>query len=915
MLDITHARWSAIRKRWFDMLILGVLAALIWLGAERVVHPMALAAILYLEHTWQFAPIVIVLAGILTVTISCGWKRWAALLGLRHFWTYPPLLVSVGTALLIHALFAQLGATNSAGQVSRNILISAYNHPVLALVAILLLIATTVFFPFKNLRRRRAGAMFSVPTHPSPSIEALGNADGNKLVKWFLDDNEPSSWDQDYFGHSLVASRIADRLLASSHIVCPAVAVVGPQGSGKSTIGKFVELQLAGRPDWCVVRMSLWPFESCEAAVEAILGAIIKNVGDHVSILGLRGLPQQYLAAIESLGGLVSTLTALVRPKSQPLDILNTVSDTLVAIDLHLVLWIEDLDRFCGGRENERRADNIAPLHSLLHQLQHVAYIAVVISDTTLESAIDIGKLARYIERPPRISTALAWRLLCNFRDYCLGGNPHAIIDPRSPEVIGEFSFPKTAMQLEFRLVASSSPTDDPSPVVALAMLFSNPRHMKHALRVAYESWTALCGEFDFDDLLILSALRTVQPTIFSYIEASSTVLQDGFSSIRDRIHETKAAEHPTLIKLRELIDLSPEMTIRRALTSLLGELFPATRQGDPDANWRIYDQKPQGVASRRHGDYFTRYLTLTCPPARTSDQETLCAMKRWDGNEDSDLVARAMDEESSERVRALGFYLKPKGKTRLLREVARALANTEARAWLDGLRSPSITMLWNMMLVWPPPHDELQGVLTELLDLLVRHNLPLVYSLVDAFTSTTPHTRLLSPDATRDIKRALITYLQRDFPSGRGRALDRALRGASPRLMWNLARLVVSEPPIPGPDWNRFNGWDDFGKVVLEAATINPTSWIPQLLPFICAIEGPRAEIDQSGPEGPSRRLFYDAVFAEGQARAVFDFDLLMQLIAVTDIDIGGDEILAPARDSAKAAAMLYMSKTVSKP
>jgi hypothetical protein len=39
------------------------------------------------------------------------------------------------------------------------------------------------------------------------------------------------------------------------------------------------------------------------------------------------------------------------------------------------------------------------------------------------------------------------------------------------------------------------------------------------------------------------------------------------------------------------------------------------------------------------------------------------------------------------------------------------------------------------------------------------------------------------------------------------------------------------------------------------------------------------------------------------------------MQLIAVTDIDIGGDEILAPARDSAKAAAMLYMSKTVSKP
>ena len=116
------------------------------------------------------------------------------------------------------------------------------------------------------------------------------------------------------------------------------MAVVGERGSGKSTIGRLVEHHLRSNSRMLFVKLSLWPFESTDAAVRGILNELVRELGTRVSTLSLTGLPEQYAAAVEKLGPLAFVLS-LFRQSPNPKQIIEQVDDIALATGLpHLLI-------------------------------------------------------------------------------------------------------------------------------------------------------------------------------------------------------------------------------------------------------------------------------------------------------------------------------------------------------------------------------------------------------------------------------------------------------------------------------------------------------------------------------------------------------------------------------------------------
>ena len=158
-------------------------------------------------------------------------------------------------------------------------------------------------------------------TSSAPKKHSNGT-DLEALVERIMDDREVSDPKDDWFHHNDVALRIVRRLTKSDG-ESPTMAVVGPLGSGKSTIRRLVAHHLAEHPSVQMLDISLWPFDSAESAVAGILGAVVRSLGEHVNTLAITGLSERYVNTIERVAGRWGTLARYVGGESRPEAILD----------------------------------------------------------------------------------------------------------------------------------------------------------------------------------------------------------------------------------------------------------------------------------------------------------------------------------------------------------------------------------------------------------------------------------------------------------------------------------------------------------------------------------------------------------------------------------------------------------------
>lgn len=882
------SRTRLIVIRWMDILAYSVCGAIVWtaVGAwiTTVLRPTA-------DLLGGLSPtsMMIIFATIAFVAWYIGGRnRLQGWIGFRHLFTYPPAWIAAcavpaSLQIINPSRLDLLSTTDIRGDVSWFWLaLPDWLRYGVALLSMLL-----VLWPFlidgghwiASLRtnKDRPPTSQAITQH---EIETSGREVSprlKQLLNWVRDDGEITSPDADRFGHVSIAERMADRLRETRE--APTVALVGPQGSGKSSVRRLTAYALRHERRVRVVHISLWPFDSPEAAVRGILRALVNELGLHVGSTSLSGVSDDYVLAIEKSTGAYGGLARLLRGSADPEATVKRIADVACIVGLQLVLWVEDLERFSGGdyldgnQQSEREIERLGPVRSLLHLLDKCPAVSVVVSDVSLRTRFDIGKLARFIERMPALKVEHTWIVLHELRSACLGGYPKRYIDPAAPEHRKKLSMPRSSHQMFAWLREYSSAPNLPE---ALCSVLQTPRSLKTTLRHTLEIWRTLCGEIDFDSLLVASALRVTRPDVFELIDTHIEAFRHGLTN--PHFKETLTL-HPAIARIDQLLT-SGSSTQAVAIKTLISFLFPKyPSRGDVREEYTFAN--PQGLCNDVHADYWRRYLGQVEIAEIESDQAALNSIESWKTNADTDLVARLIDPNRSTQIRTFASCFTFDQLLQLLSDTVSTLATQSARSWQSRSRAPGIGELRQMISRAIVDEDRLFNSLHKTIYNVSMTHLPLAQDIIYEFSSSSSVKQQLLPDEDKDalqnVVRSVIATRCRD-----GDAVDwliSSLREGSPFTLlwmaWGIDR--VRDDDLSGMP---FADWPVVAKAMIELAERAPDIGVPACVPFILS---DKVRVDLAPGPGGTPDVVRKRVYRVDPTKAdgLFETDRLRRAIA----------------------------------
>ncbi len=335
----------------------------------------------------------------------------------RHFWRYPPVWASfliIGAGLLAVDVFYR--DVLSIGRTGELVVASCVAGSWLV---------TGLVLPLLYRRPHRAQ---NIESEQRAVPRRLDNLSAAELQAWLSDEREIASAEQDFFGAVDRAQRIWNALKTHRSAAKPhsmqTVVLEGPFGSGKtSVIGLLRKIvQEEGENRYLLIQVSAWGFSSA-AARQHILNQVIEVLANEVDCLGVRDLPRDYVEALMES----TKWFALLKPSLSelaPAERLKRLLPILTAIDIHLIVVIEDSDR--------NDVDfNPQHLQSMLNDFREVERLSFILTVGST-SRVDFPKIAEQIESIPRLSRDDALSLLDRVRDYCREQWP--AIDPLADE-------------------------------------------------------------------------------------------------------------------------------------------------------------------------------------------------------------------------------------------------------------------------------------------------------------------------------------------------------------------------------------------------------------------------------------------------------------------------------------------------
>lgn len=609
--------------RWLSMIMCGLVAAAIWLPIAPLLEPLLSPV----HRRLGALPREVLLISVAMTAIAVCWPfgrgRWRACFGLRHFFQYPPLWVAMASGVI--ALTGGSCLTQGSNAVSECLATLWWaidTKPIWHAwpwgVIFAACMACHYFDPevrearvkHKERRKDRKNSAQTADTDSTRNrLEELANKPVEQIIEWLKDDKEVTHPDNDYFGHDDVARRIASRLKQDP---TPSIAVIGEKGSGKSTIYKLTEHRIENdraAKHILMVRISLWPYQSPEAAVNGIISELIRKLSTRVNTLALAGLGEQYANSIQHLGGFWATMARLACRDPSPERTLKALDRVASAIGVKLILWIEDLERFANAGQltseeaKSAEAERLSPIRALLHLLDRCDRLSVIVADTSLDSRFDVGKIARHTEYPPQISIQVAWEIIQKIRVKHL-------------KMLKDAGYIEPALaRREFynQIAPTYSDAYRIAPDAAVAILTREPRNLKTALRLANSSWEVIFGEIDLDENIMASTLRGACPSMFSFLVSNRHIVAPHFASILpSNLPETDIVNVVTpedLVKqFNQQLETITDPYRRLAASSIAKFLFPSLR----GRTSKDYDPaSPQGIFCTIGCNIFERYLSL----------------------------------------------------------------------------------------------------------------------------------------------------------------------------------------------------------------------------------------------------------------------------------------------------------------
>lgn len=814
------SRLHAVAGRWLDTVLLSFAAyAVVLIGL--VLAPKSCGFLAALP-TWLGIPLLVVVAA---VTLPSIRRYPLAFVGLRHFGFYPPSWIgAAGATLVAYAHASRLPGTLQDIGCPSSLTLPPFSRVAwfcaasLGAALVLWLLLSKVAARVERSMVLRVGESAVVR---GGAASQLAN-DAPELLRWIADDAPVSRRESDHFGRYSLAVKIATLLSSSAR---PSIALLGRVGSGKSSIRRMVERHLAAEhrlgSSIVVCRVGLWSYDSTDAAIRGILEAVTETLAAHVDAHPLRGLPAQYVQAIESAEGWAASIGRLLASPHSPSVLLSKYDRVAAAIGLRVVVWLEDFERYAGlaATDERREADRLAPIRGLLGTLSEFQALQVVLATTNTDARFDLEKLARFVQVIPPLEPREVFAIIQRFREAC-----HAdhffdpVADSRSR------LWPSVAADSELGAMFGILTDQE-----ALGLLCETPRTLKQGLRLCKDAWDRLRGEVDFDDVLIVSLLRVAEPSVYGLINDSINELRFGVRG-DDSKEQTRFSQELDLLLGKDSTGKRKAAVIQLVELVFAGWKFPNANKGK---------RKLQGF-SAEHTDYWGRYVGTTTVLPEETDQSLLEAVEAWRTDRSQRLVTLLVSGVRHSAVEAFaGKLIDSTVLPDLLRDVVAAEMERTPADWNHGVDPGSVTAVWRLLFRHGVPEDRVVAALDELLRRCLPRHLVLANSLLHLFVVKDPSVRPIVEDAgARKALRATFEDRFLESYADDPAALAESLRGATGGvLLWSLwgldrVRAKAHLREIPFPRWTALRS------AILEAAKLEPAVVMPHLLNLIVLSE-----------------------------------------------------------------------------